>query len=127
MNYEPPPPPAVIDRLVLDSSNNEEAREVRVSHLVGRDRWMLFGETGSGKSTVFEQAAVAAGTNVVTARDFVEGQRPAGAAVFIDALEEFRISQPGRDRLVSLVSALKASPTSSGASPPVRFPCRFLT
>jgi hypothetical protein len=76
---------------------------------VHQDRWILFGEPGSGKSTVFQQAAAAAGVETVTARAFAEGTRPSGSVVFIDALEEYRISQPGRDRLIGVVEAIKTA------------------
>ena len=44
---------------------------------------------------------------MVTARDFVDGDRPDGRIVFIDALEEYRIAEPAADRLAALAKNLK--------------------
>ena len=82
---------------------------MRISDLVAAPRWILLGEPGSGKSTTFDQAAAHEGSTVVTARRFVAGDRPAGDVVFIDAVEEFRIGEPGHDRLEQLTDQLARS------------------
>lgn len=103
-------PPALIDRRVVKTEVTEtDGGPFRVSDLTEAPRWILLGEPGSGKSTTFEQAAVAQGVEVVTARKFVGGLRPAGAIVFIDALEEFRIGEAGHDRLADLTDQIAAS------------------
>lgn len=100
-------PPALIDRLVLNTDKPEEqAAPVRVSGLADAAQWILLGEPGSGKSTTFAQAAVAEGTCAVTARDFVEGERPRGKVLFIDAVEEYRIGELAHDRLDQLGKAI---------------------
>ncbi len=88
----------------------EAQRIAAISELADLPGLVLLGEPGSGKSTAFRQAAADAGTRVVTARDFVGGERPAGQVVFIDALEEFRIGEAGRDRLSDLADALRDAP-----------------
>lgn len=103
-------PPALLDRRVVKFEAAETyGGPMRVSDLAETPRWVLLGEPGSGKSTTFEQAAAAQGVEVVTARKFVAGLRPAGAVVFIDALEEFRIGEAGHDRLADLTDQIAAS------------------
>lgn len=100
-------PFARIDRQVTQRGEGLEAQRIAIiSELADLPRLILLGEPGSGKSTAFAQAAADAGTRVVTAREFVSGARPAGQVVFIDALEEFRIGEAGRDRLSDLADAL---------------------
>jgi len=104
-------PFARIDRQVTQRGEGLEAQRIAIiSELADLSRLVLLGEPGSGKSTAFRQAAADAGTRVVTARDFVRGERPPGQVVFIDALEEFRIGEAGRDRLSDLADALCNAP-----------------
>ncbi|MFA4939495.1 hypothetical protein [Brevundimonas sp.] len=103
-------PPAKLDRRVIRSEAAESyGGTTRISDLAETARWLLLGEPGSGKSTTFEQAAFAHGVEVVTARRFVAGARPAGTVVFIDALEEFRIGEIGHDRLSDLTDQIAAA------------------
>ncbi|MBK1970783.1 MULTISPECIES: hypothetical protein [Brevundimonas] len=92
MLYTSAPLPALIDRLVIDEAQPEARDEPRrVNGLAEKQRWVLLGEPGSGKSATFEQAAVADGTSALTARAFLEGARPLGDTLFLDAVEEYRI------------------------------------
>ncbi len=103
-------PLAKVDRLVVQRGlDQDQSRHARVSEIAGQSRWVLFGEPGSGKSATLRQAAEAAGTSTVTAREFVEGQRPRGRTVFIDAFEEYRMGEPSRDRLADLSAVLRSS------------------
>ena len=115
--------PAAIDRLVLSSVDVEEqAGPERISALADKSQWVLLGEPGSGKSTTFAQAARAEGAMAVTARDFVEGEKPRGKTLFIDAVEEYRIGEAGHDRLDQLVRAIKRARYKRW-----RLTCRTLT
>lgn len=110
MSTPAPLPPALVDRRVVKTEAAEAyAGPNRISDLAKKTRWVLLGEPGSGKSTTFEQAAAAQGVEVVTARKFASGVHPAGTVVFIDALEEFRIGEVGRDRLEDLTDQLAAA------------------
>jgi len=117
------PSPAVIDRLVLSSvAVEDQAGPERISALAEKSQWILLGEPGSGKSTTFNQAARAESARAITARDFVEGEKPRGKTLFIDAVEEYRIGEAGHDRLDQLVRAIKRSPYKRW-----RLTCRTLT
>lgn len=94
----------------------------RLSAYRAEPRYVLLGEPGIGKSTAFTLEAEAVGTRPVRAHDFAAGVRPPGRTVFIDALEEYRIGEPGRDRLLTLIAALKASEYSSW-----RIACRAIS
>ena len=96
--------------------------QVFLSALRDRDRYVLLGEPGSGKSSAFLREASAAGTEVVTARRFVGGKRPTGTVAFIDALEEYRIGEAGVDRLESLIDAIGGSDYSKW-----RIACRAIS
>lgn len=116
-------PPAIIDRLVLNTDTPEQqAAPVRISGLAQTSQWILLGEPGSGKSTTFDQAAADEGTRAVTAREFVEGERPRGKVLFIDAVEEYRIGELAHDRLDQLAKAIAKAGYKSW-----RLTCRTLT
>ncbi|MDO9336123.1 MAG: hypothetical protein Q7T61_06960 [Caulobacter sp.] len=101
---------ATLDRRVVKTEVAQlYGGPVRISDLSAAPRWILLGEPGSGKSTTFQQAAAAQSVEVVTARRFVGGERPAGPVVFIDAIEEFRIGEPGHDRLENLTDQIAAA------------------
>jgi hypothetical protein len=106
------PKPANLDRRVLKdlAPSESSGKPLRMSDLALRKGLVLLGEPGSGKSTAFALAAAAQGTTVVTAKAFVsKGIRPEGKVAFIDAVEEYRIGETGRDRLEDLIEALKDS------------------
>jgi len=104
------PPYALVDRSVIQPSASGAGGDARrMSELAKVDRLVLLGEPGSGKSIAFSMAAAAASVGVVTAKAFVEGARPPGKVVFIDALEEYRIGEPAQERLADLASALKSA------------------
>ena len=96
---------ADLDRLV-SRIDIDPAERRRLANYRDDDRYVLLGEPGIGKSTVFEREAKAAGTDPVSAMAFVRGKRPSGGTVFIDALEEYRIGETGIDRLQDLIDAL---------------------
>lgn len=99
-------PLAPLDRRI-SSRNEETVVGQRLSRFRDEAAFILLGEPGSGKSSAFQEEARRAGTRVVTARDFVDGDRPDGRIVFIDALEEYRIAEPAADRLAALAKNLK--------------------
>jgi hypothetical protein len=101
-------PRADIDRLV-NVRTDESPERHRLSEFRDRQSYVLLGEPGSGKSTSFVREAEAAGSHVITAREFVGGIRPNGRVAFIDALEEYRIGEVGVDRLQSLIDAIASS------------------
>ena len=99
---------ADLNRSVFADNGPDGETSCRIGDLRSVKRWVLQGEPGSGKSTVLEQEAARAGTRPVSARAFTEGtERPDGPVVFIDAVEEYRTGDPGRDPLRDLFRALK--------------------
>jgi hypothetical protein len=114
-------PQADIDRRATLRSD-EFSYNGRLSELRDHARYVLLGEPGSGKSSALLREASAAGIEVVTAKRFAGGHRPAGTTVFIDALEEYRIGEAGVDRLDSLIEALENSPYSGW-----RIACRAIS
>lgn len=103
-----------LDRTVLPDAGLDAGQDApssrRISELTAVTRWILLGEPGSGKSTVFQQQARRENTEAITARKFVEGGRPPGPVLFVDGVEEYRIGQPGRDRWFDLIDALATAP-----------------
>jgi hypothetical protein len=97
---------ADVDRHVSVRGEDTPERR-RLSEFRDLTSYVLLGEPGSGKSTSFAREAGAVGSRITTARQFVAGKRPNGRAVFIDAMEEYRIGEVGVDRLESLIDALE--------------------
>lgn len=98
---------ALIDRRVRIVAGTGKDEEVFISSLRDRRCFVLLGEPGGGKSTVLGQEASAAGTTLVTARDFIR-RAPAGmgGTAFIDALDEYRIEGVSSDRVDALATAI---------------------
>jgi hypothetical protein len=114
---------AEIDRQISERTTSaEDPRKANVSDIAAEPRWVLLGEPGSGKSATLQQAAETDGTSIVTARRFVEGTRPPGRTVFIDAFEEYRMGESARERLADLAAAIKDSPYEGW-----RIACRSIT
>lgn len=85
--------------------------------------FVLLGEPGAGKSTVFEQEALAAGTAAIPARDFVTLGPPEnwqGKPLFIDGLDEMRA---GTADSRGQFDAVRRRLDSLGR-PPFRISCR---
>jgi GTPase SAR1 family protein len=71
--------------------NDEVVTPKRMSDYSGTANIVLVGDPGAGKSHLFNELAQAAKTNVQSARAFLNAPPgPAGATLFIDALDERR-------------------------------------
>jgi hypothetical protein len=100
---------AAIDRhvAVIDGGNNDEGPVRRVSDLRGMPFVVLLGEPGMGKSTVLEGEAAREGATVLKVRELISGvQTEPGAALFLDALDEYRTDGQSSDKVHTLAAAM---------------------
>lgn len=84
-----------------------QAQTLRVSDLRDYPFVVLIGEPGIGKTTVFEQEAAREGTRVIKVRGLLTGMPPpAGATLYLDALDEFRADGQAADKAYGLARAI---------------------
>ncbi|RWC39820.1 hypothetical protein [Mesorhizobium sp.] len=99
---------APLDRRVLVHIDSEPA-EALLSSLRDEPFLVLVGEPGLGKSTALEHEAYGEGMPVLTCRDVMNGTPlPQSGTVYLDALDEYRSGENGKDKLVQLANALNA-------------------
>lgn len=100
---------ASLDRRVLVQSESE-ATERPLSSLRDRPFVVLLGEPGLGKSTALCYEAAAEGGEVFTCRDAMNGAPlPVGETIYLDALDEYRTGENGKDKLLQLANTLSAN------------------
>ncbi|MGR3272372.1 hypothetical protein [Thalassococcus profundi] len=80
-----------------------------LSHLRGHPYVVLLGEPGAGKSTALEKEARDEGGEVATCREVMNGF-PIGVSgtVYLDALDEYRSDDGGKDKLLRIASAISS-------------------
>ncbi|MCZ7888917.1 NACHT domain-containing protein [Agrobacterium salinitolerans] len=87
-----------------------EAVELRLSELRGMPYLVLLGEPGSGKSTALEYEASQEVGQLLTCREAMNGIPIAtSATAYLDALDEFRAGENGKDKLLQLANAITQS------------------
>jgi hypothetical protein len=81
-----------------------------LSQLRGEPYVVLLGEPGAGKSTALEHEAVAEGGEIATCREVMNGS-PIGVSgtAYLDALDEYRSGDGGKDKLLRLANAISKS------------------
>lgn len=100
---------ASLDRRVLVHSEAETSERL-LSSLRDKPFVVLLGEPGLGKSTALRHEAAAEGGEVFTCREAMSGAPLPGAdTVYLDALDEYRTGENGKDKLLKLVNTLSAS------------------
>lgn len=100
---------ASLDRRVLVHSESE-ASECPLSSLRDQPFVVLLGEPGLGKSTALRYEAAAEGSEVFTCRDAMNGAPlPVGETIYLDALDEYRTGENGKDKLLQLANTLSAN------------------
>ncbi|KAB2728005.1 hypothetical protein [Brucella anthropi] len=100
---------ASLDRRVLVHSETE-ASERLLSSLRDEPFVVLLGEPGLGKSTALRHEAAAEGGEVFTCREAMSSAPlPAADTVYLDALDEYRTGENGKDKLLQLANTLSAS------------------
>lgn len=100
---------ASLDRRVLVHSESE-AGECPLSSLRDQPFVVLLGEPGLGKSTALRYEAAAEGGEVFTCRDAMNGAPlPIGETIYLDALDEYRTGENGKDKLLQLANTLSAN------------------
>ncbi len=86
---------------------DEVVKPKRMSDYVGTVNIVLVGDPGAGKSHLFDELAQAAKTTVQSARAFLNTPpRPAGATLFIDALDERRAGRTDQATIDLIVQKL---------------------
>lgn len=100
---------ASLDRRVRVLSESE-ATERPLSSLRDEPFVVLLGEPGLGKSTALCYEAAAEGGEVFTCRDAMNGAPlPVGETIYLDALDEYRTGENGKDKLLQLANTLSAN------------------
>lgn len=100
---------AHLDRRVAIQVQGENVVQP-LSQLRGQPYVVLLGEPGAGKSTALEHEAVAEGGEIATCREVMNGS-PIGASgtAYLDALDEYRSGDGGKDKLLGLANAISTS------------------
>ncbi|NGO53032.1 NACHT domain-containing protein [Allomesorhizobium camelthorni] len=100
---------ASLDRRVLVQSESE-ATECPLSSLRDQPFVVLLGEPGLGKSTALRYEAAAEGGEFFTCREAMNGAPlPVGETIYLDALDEYRTGENGKDKLLQLANTLSAN------------------
>ena len=107
--YLPEMENASLDRRVAVQVHDESVVQP-LSHLRGQPYVVLLGEPGAGKSTALEQEARAEGGEIATCREVMNGS-PIGesGSAYLDALDEYRSGDGGKDKLLRLANAISKS------------------
>lgn len=100
---------AILDRRVIVQVQGEGVVQP-LSQLRGEPYVVLLGEPGAGKSTALEQEAIAEGGEIATCREVMNGS-PIGVSgtAYLDALDEYRSGDGGKDKLHRLANAISKS------------------
>ncbi|RWC37937.1 MAG: hypothetical protein EOS28_31375 [Mesorhizobium sp.] len=102
---------APLDRRVLIHIDGEWT-ERPLSMLREAPFVVLLGEPGLGKSTALGHEAAAESTQVFTCREAMSGTPlPKEGTVYLDALDEYRTGESGKDKLLQLANTLATSRT----------------
>ncbi|WP_153064602.1 NACHT domain-containing NTPase [Agrobacterium sp. LAD9] len=87
-----------------------EAVELRLSELRGMPYLVLLGEPGIGKSTALEYEACQEVGELLTCREAMNGIPIAtSSTAYLDALDEYRAGENGKDKLLQLANAITQS------------------
>lgn len=100
---------AHLDRRVAIQVQGENVVQL-LSQLRGEPYVVLLGEPGAGKSTALEYEAIAEGGEIATCREVMNGS-PIGESgtAYLDALDEYRSGDGGKDKLMRLANAISKS------------------
>jgi hypothetical protein len=108
----PMPAHATLDRriAVVDGTADQKRSLQRVSDLRALPFVVLLGEPGIGKSTVLGDEAAHAGVPLLKVRALMTGARvEPGAALYLDALDEYRADGQVADKAYRLANAILAA------------------
>ncbi|NZD50238.1 NACHT domain-containing protein [Rhizobium leguminosarum] len=87
-----------------------ETVELRLSELRGMPYVVLLGEPGIGKSTALEYEASQEDGEILTCREAMNGIPLAtSSTAYLDALDEYRAGENGKDKLLQLANAIAQS------------------
>ena len=100
---------APLDRRVAVQSSAGSTM-LPLSRLRDRPYVVLLGEPGLGKTTSLEHEAKAEGCQLATCREVMNGAPLASSSTaYLDALDEYRSGDSGKDKLLQLANAISAS------------------
>lgn len=100
---------APLDRRVALQGKTERVVHP-LSHLRDKPYVVLLGEPGAGKSTSLRHEAFAEGGEVTTCRAVMNGiPLSSSDTAYLDALDEYRSGENGKDKLLQLANALAVS------------------
>lgn len=104
--------PVPIDRRVSVSLHGETV-VLPLSQLRDRPFIVLLGEPGIGKTTALKYEAAQEGGLVETCREVMAGtSKIVGQTAYLDALDEFRSGEDGRNKLLQLAKSITEASTS---------------
>ncbi len=113
----------IVPRSCTEVVGDQRTLGLPLATLRERAAYVLLGEPGAGKTTEFDQEAKAAGTKLVSARNFVDLGPPdswQGKPLFIDGLDEMRAgAADGHDHFGAIRRRLQEL-----NRPPFRISCR---
>lgn len=99
---------ASLDRRVAIQVQGERVVQL-LSQLRGEPYVVLLGEPGAGKSTALEYEAIAEGGEIATCREVMNGSPIGTGTAYLDALDEYRSGDGGKDKLMRLANAISKS------------------
>ena len=114
-----------IERSVRAWSQQDRALHLAapISHYSDTKAWVLLGDPGAGKSTVFEALAASHSHPCISARDFISLEPPPGGhpePIFIDGLDEYTAGFGGGGTAIDKIR----SRLQSLGTPSFRISCR---
>ena len=98
-----------------NTSAQNDAQPLAMSALRDMPAWVLLGEPGAGKTTIFRKEAIACGGEYINIRDFIRDnvdEALQGKTLFLDGLDEVRADSGGVSVLTKVAAKLRENKIS---------------